>query len=199
MGVTAPEAPETRVTRREFYGTPFELTFWLVLILACPLFMLYGLAKYPPLVTDAIELLFVALEVYGIAAALIIVFRRKLMPWGERVPGAMWFVVFGLPVPAALAGIGVFLVANGALDRSRPDEVRTEIFQVRLNKEVSLRTTPFPTERILFNLKQVDHDNVEPGDSVHLEVKSGALGLPWITGYTLRRIPTIISIRRNPR
>jgi hypothetical protein len=186
VGVTA---TETRVTRREFYGTPFELTFWLVLILACPLLMLYGLSEYPPLVTDAIELLFVALGVYGIVAALMIAFRKKLMPWGEKAPGAMWFGVFGLPVPTALAGIGVFLVANATLDRSSSTDVRTVIDGIRYGKEVELRTTPFPTTRILFDISQVDHDNVEHGDSVQLHVEPGALGLPWITGYTLRRIP----------
>ena len=40
------------ITRRDLYGTRLELLFWTALVLGAPLLMLYGLAKYPPLVPN---------------------------------------------------------------------------------------------------------------------------------------------------
>jgi len=181
----------TSITRRELYGTRLELILWTGLVLGSPLFALFGLAKYPPLVTDPKDLLFVALGLFVVAAPLIFALRKKLMPWGEKAPVIMWLTVLCLPIVPIMAGQGFFLVANGTLDRSRPAEMRTVIVRVNHGKGVTLRSAADSTTRVLFDITQTDHDNVERGDSVQLRVKPGALGLPWISAYTLRRIPAV--------
>jgi len=179
----------TGATRRELYGTRFEAVLWTGLILGPPLFMIYALAKYPPLVPDPGELTFLALAVFAVSALLILLVRKKLMPWGDKVPVIMWLTTLFLPIIPAMGANGVFVVANAKLDRSPSAEVRTVIDRVSNRKGVTLHSVVHPADPIFYALSQKDHDNVERGDSIGLLVKPGAFGMPWISGYTLRRIP----------
>jgi hypothetical protein len=162
---------------------------WTGLILGPPLFTLYGLAEYPPLVPDPRELTFLGLGVFAVGALLILVVRKKLMPWGDKAPVIMWLTALFLPILPAVGANGLFVVANGKFDHSSPSEVLTVIDGVHNRKRVTLHSIAHPADAIFFDLTQIDHDNVERGDSVRLQVKRGALGLPWMTGYTLHRIP----------
>ena len=179
----------TGIPRRELYGTRLESLLWTGLVLGPPLFMIYGLAKYPPLVPDPRELTFLALGVFAVSALLILVVRKKLMPWGDKAPVIMWLTTLFLPILPAMGANGLFVVANAKLDRSPSAEVRTVIDRVSNRKGVTLHSVVHPANPIFFALTQNDHDNVERGDSIRLLVKPGAFGMPWISGYTLRRIP----------
>jgi hypothetical protein len=183
------ELRDPRITRRELYGTRFEWLLWSGLILGPPLFMLYGLAKYPPLVPDPRKLTFLALGVFAVSALLILVVQKKLMPWGDKAPVIMWLTTFSLSIIPAMGANGLFVLANAKLDRSPSAEVRTVIDRVNNRKGVTLHSVVHPADPIFFALTQNDHDNVERGDSIRLQVKPGAFGMPWISGYTLRRIP----------
>jgi hypothetical protein len=176
-------------TRRELYGTRLELVLWMVLLFGGPLFMLYGLAKYPPLVANPRELTFVVLGVFAVAAPLTFVVRKKLMPWGHKAPVIMWLSILCLPVIPVMWCNGFFVVANARLDRSPSAEVRTVLDRVNNRKDVTLHSVADPANSIFFALTQIDHDNVERGDTVKLRVKPGVFGMRWISGYTLRRIP----------
>jgi hypothetical protein len=171
------------------YGSGFELAFWSVVLLGSPLLALYGLAKYQPLHTVPKSLVFVALSVFVIAGALIFAFRKKMMPWGEKAPFFMWSSIFCMPILPTMAGVGLFLVANGVLDQSHPRELQTVIVRVGRGKRVTLHATGDTAADIAINLSPTDHDNVERGDSVGLMMKSGALGLPWMAGYKVHRMP----------
>ena len=179
----------TGATRRELYGTHFEALLWTGLVLGPALFMLYGLGKYPPLVPDPRELTFLALGVFAVSALLILVVRKKLMPWGDKVPVIMWLTTLFLPILPVMGANGLFVVANGKLDHSPSAEVRTVIDRVNNRKGVTLHSVVHPADPIFFDLTQNDHDNVERGDSIRLLVKAGTFGMPWISGYTLHRIP----------
>jgi hypothetical protein len=171
------------------YGTPLQYLLWMGLVFAPPLLGVYGMAKYPTLVPDPIELLVIAVGVFVVTAPLIFVFRKKLMPWGEKAPAIMWGSILCLPLIPIFSGQAILLIANGALDRSPYTELRTVTVRVNHGKGVTLRSAPDALTPIFLDMTQTDHDNVERGDSVLLAVKPGALGLPWISGYTLRRIP----------
>jgi hypothetical protein len=177
------------IPRRELYGTRFGNLIWAGLILGPPLFMMYALAKYPPLVPNPRELTFLALGVFAVSALFILVVRKKLMPWGDKAPVILWLIILSLSTIPAAGANGLFVVANAKFDHSSPSEVLTVIDWVHNRKRVTLHSIAHPAEAIFFDLTQIDHDNVERGDSVRLHVKGGALGLPWITGYTLHRIP----------
>src|SRR4051812_12712272 len=177
------------ITRRQMYGSGFELAFWSVVLLGSPLLALYGLAKYQPLHTIPKSLVFLAISVFVIAGALIFVFRQKMMPWGDKAPFFMWSSVFCMPIVPTMAAVGVFLVANGALDHSLPRELQTVIVRVGHAKRVTLHAAGDTGANIPINLSETDHANVEGGDSVRLMMKSGALGLPWMAGYKLRGMP----------
>ena len=177
----------TDVTRREMYGSGFELAFWIVVMLGSPLLALYGLARYQPLHTIPESLVFLALGVFIVAGALTFVFRKRMMPWGEKTPFFMWSAIFCVPIVPTMAAVGLFLVANGALDQSHPREVQTVVVRVGHNKRVTLRGAS-DTANIPIDLSETDHANVERGDSVRLMMKSGALGLPWMAGYELHRV-----------
>lgn len=174
------------------YGTRIELLLWTGLGLGSPLLMLYSLDKYPPLIPDPRELLFVALAVFVVTAPLIFATRKKLMPWGDKAPVIRWGTVLALPLIPIMLTIGSFLVANAVLDRSRSSEERTVIVRVNHGKGVTLRSASYPGIPIFLDITQIEHDNVERGDSVQLGVKQGALGLPWISGYALHRMPVVI-------
>lgn len=171
------------------YGTRLELLFWTALALGAPLLGLYGLAKYPPLVPEPREITFIAIGVFPVAALVFLLIRKKLMPWGDKAPVIMWLTLVALPVIPVMWSVGLFVVANGQLDRSPSAEVRTVIVRVNHGKGVTLNSVAHPANRIFLDLTQTDHDNVERGDSVHLQVKPGTLGVAWISGYRLRRIP----------
>jgi hypothetical protein len=177
------------ITRRELYGTRFEFLLWTGLVLGPPLFMLYALAKYPPLGPYPRKLTILDLGVFSVSALLTLGVRRKLMPWGDKAPIIMWLTALILPLLPVMGANGLFVVANGKLDHSPPAEVRTVIDWVHNGKRVTLHSIARPADDIFFDLTQNDRDNVERGDSVQLHVKPGAFGLPWINGYTLHRIP----------
>ena len=173
------------------YGTPLQFLLWIGLVLAPPLFGLYGMAKYPPLVPEPRELLFIAVSVFAVTAPLMFALRKKLMPWGEKAPAIMWGSILFMPLIPIFSGQAIFLIANGALDRSPSTEVRTVTVRVNYGKGVTLPSAADVLTPVFLDMTQTDHDNVEPGDSVRLAVKPGALGLPWISGYTLRRMPVV--------
>lgn len=175
--------------RRELYGTRFEAVLWTGLILGPPLFMMYALAKYPPLGPEPRELTFLALGVFVVSALLILVVREKLMPWGDKAPVIFWLAILSLSTIPAMGANGLFVVANAKLDRSPSAEVRTVIDRVSNRKGVTLHSVAHPADPIFYALTQNDHDNVHRGDSIRLLVKPGAFGMQWISGYTLRRIP----------
>jgi hypothetical protein len=185
------------ITRRELYGTRFEFVLWTGLVLGPPLFMLYALAKYPPLDPNPRKLTILALGVFTVSALLALGVRRKLMPWGNKAPIIMWLTALMIPVLPVMGANGLFVVANAKLDHSPPAEVLTVIDWVHNGKSVTLHSIARPADDIFFELTQNDHDNVERGDSVRLHVKPGAFGLPWITGYTLHRIPEFTPKPRN--
>jgi hypothetical protein len=191
MTLLASDLRDTTVTRREMYGTPLQFLLWIGLVLAPPLFVLYGMAKYPSLVPDPRELLFIAVAVFAVTAPLIFAFRKKLMPWGDKAPAIMWGSILCMPLIPIFAGQAVFLIANGALDRSPSTELRTVTVRVNHGKGVTLRSAADALTPIFLDMTQIDHDNVERGDSVRLAVKPGALGLSWISGYKLRRMPVV--------
>ena len=176
-------------TRRELYGTRLELVFWMGLLFGGPLFMGYGLDKYPPVAPEPRELTFLAIGVFAVAAMLILMFRKNLMPWGHKAPMIMWLSVLFLPLTPVMWCNGFFAVANAAFDRSPSAEVRTVLDRVNNRKGVTLHSVARPDNSIFFGLTQIDHDNVERGDTVLLRVKPGVFGMRWISGYTLRRIP----------
>jgi hypothetical protein len=176
-------------TRRELYGTRLELVFWMALLFGGPLFMGYALDKYPPIIPEPRELTILAIAVFAVAATLIMTFRKNLMPWGYKAPTIMWLSILCLPLTPVMWCNGFFVVANATLDRSPSAEVRTVLDRVNNRKGVTLHSVAHPAKSIFLDLTQIDHDNVERGDTVQLVVKSGVFGMWWISGYTLRRIP----------
>jgi hypothetical protein len=191
MTLLPSELRDTRITRREIWGTRSQLLLWMGVLFAPPLLGLYGMAKYPPLVPDPRELLLIAVAVFAVTAPLMFALRKKLMPWRDKAPAIMWGSILCMPLIPIFAGQAVFLISNGALDRSPSTELRTVTVRVNHGKGVTLRSAADALSPIFLDMTQTDHDNVEPGDSVHLAVKPGALGVPWISGYTLRRTPLV--------
>jgi hypothetical protein len=198
MTLFASDLRDTTITRREMYGTPLQFLLWMGLIFAPPLLGLYGMAKYPTLVTDPRELLFIAVAVFAVTAPLIFAFRKKLLPWGDKAPAIMWGSIVCMPLIPIFVGQAIFLIGNGAFDLSPSAALQTVTVRVNHGKGVTLRAVVDPLTPIFLDMTQTDHDNVERGDSVRLAVKPGALGLPWISGYTLRRMP-VITVRPRSR
>ena len=146
--------------------------------------MLYGLNQFPTLDPNDRRLLIVPLIVLTVAWALVIAYRKTLMPWGNRAPALMWGGTLAAAALPAMASVAVILVTNGALDRSPAQEVRAEIVQRNGRpKSVIVVSSSWPGLRIAVDVTPAEFEDLEIGDSLRLKVAPGALGIPWIVAH----------------
>jgi hypothetical protein len=99
-------------------------------------------------------------------------------------------VYYGLiPVPWLLAAL---LLVNGTLDRGAP-----QIVDARVIGKFSMRG-PVPSRRLVVTswregrrwerilVGNGDFDRIRVGDVVEVEVRSGLVGIPWVSGVSSR-------------
>jgi hypothetical protein len=173
-----------QITKRDMYGTTPELVTSLVILFGSPAIMLYGLKAFPPLNPDSPILWLTILGVVVVILPLVILFRKRLMPWGQKARVVMWLGAFGLPVLPAMAVAGALLIANGALDNSLPFTLHAEITRkLGSSRDVKVVASRAQQGAIFITLTLDEYASVKVGDSVLIAVKSGTLGLPWVHRY----------------
>jgi tetratricopeptide (TPR) repeat protein len=118
-------------------------------------------------------------------------------------------------VVAAFALYGLVCYVNGALDRSAPVEVRSQVLQIGRAEAEFYEVLPYAwtdfwswradggVERIL--LSAAERAALWPGQGVIMEVRSGALGIPWVARvkrdeeWQYRRVLEIAPTAAGPR
>ena len=179
-------------TKRELCGTPWELTIGFAALFGAPAVALYGQARFSPFDANHPLFMVVSLAVVVVAWALCIVFRKTLMPWGQKVPFIMWLSTLGLAVLPGMATFGALLIINGAFDRSSTTEVHAQIVRkFDRSRQVALRSPSWPTVRVSLSLTRAELETAKIGDGVRLQIGSGALGVPWIAGHSLVMQPRV--------
>jgi hypothetical protein len=137
--------------------------------------------RYPALELDSI-LIFMGV-LFAVTLGLAIWVERRALRHAEVEK--LKRVYYGLiPVPWLLAAL---LLANGALDRGAP-----QIVEARVIGKFSMRG-PVPSRRLVVASWRVGHrwerilvsngdfDRIRVGDVVDVEVKSGLVGIPWVS------------------
>ena len=139
-----------------------------------------------------------ALELDGILIFIGVLFflTLGLAIWVERLAlrhaevEAMKRVYYGLiPIPWLLAAL---LLANGALDGSRP-----HIEEARIVGKFAM-AGPVPTHRLVVTswreghevervpVSRSDYDRFSAGEEVTVKVEGGLVGIPWVAGVSMR-------------
>jgi hypothetical protein len=120
---------------------------------------------------------------YAISLVAVVAARRRLFPWGSKIPWFEWFAILTLPVVGAMYLVGAFLVLNGLLDRGAARDTRYVVIR-RLNATdfwiVPLDRLQTPPS-VLWTRCAVPELNVD--SVVSVAVRPGALGHPWVGGY----------------
>ena len=138
--------------------------------------------RYPPLELDGI-LIFIGILFFLTLGLAIWVERRALRHQEVEV---MKRIYYGLiPVPWLLA---IVLLANGALDRARPDiEPSRVVGKFSMPGPIPLHRLIVTSwrdghgiERLAVDLQDFERFNV--GDAVKVKVGGGLIGIPWIEG-----------------
>ncbi len=172
-------------TRREYFGTPAELTISLVAFLGAPLFGLYALDKYTTLDPNPRLLFVVSIPVVAVAWMFCILRRRALMPWGERAPFLMWGATLALAVLPGMVAVGVLLIANATLDRSAPTEIRSYITGACYGgKAVSVALSGQAVWSVPLKIPIHECLTANAGDSIRLTIRAGALGMTWVESHS---------------
>jgi 4-amino-4-deoxy-L-arabinose transferase-like glycosyltransferase len=138
--------------------------------------------RYPALDLDEI-LIFIGILFFLTLGIAIWVEKRALQ---HAEVEALKRVYYGLiPLPWLLA---LLLLGNGALDNSRP-----QIETARVVGKFAMRG-PVPSRRLIVTswreghhfervpVDLVDFDRFTTGDIVEVQVKSGLVGIPWVSG-----------------
>ena len=141
---------------------------------------------YPALDLDQM-LIFGGLVFFAVLGLAIVVERRAVR---HTETEALKRIYYGLiPVPWIL---GALLMANGALDTSRPN-----VEQTRVVGKFSM-PGPVPTRTLIVRswregnrfehlaVSRQDFDAFNPGDPIEVEVKDGLADIPWVEGVTHR-------------
>jgi hypothetical protein len=140
--------------------------------------------RYPPLELDGM-LIFIGVLFFFTLAFAIWVERRALK---HQEVEALKRIYYGLiPVPWLLA---IVLLANGALDNSRPDvEPSRVIGKFSMPGPIPMHRLIVSSwrdgneiERLAVNVQDFDRFNV--GDPINVEVGSGLIGIPWVRGVS---------------
>jgi hypothetical protein len=140
--------------------------------------------RYPALELDSI-LIFMGV-LFAATLGLAIWVERRALRHAEVEK--LKRVYYGLiPVPWLLAAL---LLANGALDRGAP-----QIVEARVIGKFSMRG-PVPSRRLVVTswrdghrwerilVHSGDFDRIRVGDIVDVDVKSGLVGIPWVSGVS---------------
>jgi hypothetical protein len=136
--------------------------------------------RYPALELDGI-LIFIGV-LFFLTLGLAIVVERRAQQHGEVE--ALKRIYYGLiPVPWLL---GLLLLANGALDTSKPQTVEGRVIgKFAMHGPVPSRRllvtswrAGHSVERIPVTLEELNRFNT--GDSVILKVQDGLVGIPWV-------------------
>jgi hypothetical protein len=140
--------------------------------------------RYPALELDSI-LIFMGV-LFAATLGLAIWVERRALRHAEVEK--LKRVYYGLiPVPWLLAAL---LLANGALDRGAP-----QIVEARVIGKFSMRG-PVPSRRLVVTswrdghrwerilVLSGDFDRIRVGDIVDVDVKSGLVGIPWVSGVS---------------
>lgn len=140
--------------------------------------------RYPALELDGI-LIFVGV-LFAVTLGLAMWVERRALRHTEVEK--LKRVYYGLiPVPWLLSAL---LLANGALDRGAP-----QIVEARVIGKFSMRG-PVPSRRLVVTswregrrwerilVSNGDFDRIRVGDIVDVEVRSGLVGIPWVSGVS---------------
>lgn len=141
-------------------------------------------ARYPALDLDGI-LIFIGVLFFLTLGLAIWVERRALRHSELEVLKRIYYAL--IPVPWLLA---ILLLANGALDSSRP-----HVEDTRVVGKFSM-PGPFQSRRLIVSswrndakyeripVDRSDFDRFSVGDSVEVDVQDGLAGIPWISGVS---------------
>jgi hypothetical protein len=105
-------------TREEFWGTPREALFWLVIALGSPLFLLWALQRFPLADPNDSAYLYGFVGSYALSCLLVYRFRMRLFTRGELLSYKVWVGLL-VAVPFSFVGYGVLFALN-AVVRWRP-------------------------------------------------------------------------------
>jgi len=87
-----------------------------MVILGAPLIMLYGLEHYPLLDRNHSIYWQLTRGVAVITFIACILCRKKLFPWGHKIPWLVWAGSISLPILPAMFALESFLIINGHRD-----------------------------------------------------------------------------------
>lgn len=178
------------VTRQEFYGTLFTNLGWGTLLIAAPFLSLYALATYPLVDSHDPFFLNVGIAALLISLAFLVRFRRRLFPWGHKLPVMQWLSILAMSILAGVFAPGLGLLANGALDRGPSTALlakvsRKWLYQREHHLILTLPDGPSVTIDVLASA--TEYDRAFPGQAVKVQSKGGALMRPWIATFELPR------------
>ena len=181
---------QIELSRDDVWGRPRDWVLWLSLIFGVPLGALWAFHAYPLLDPNDPSLIYSAAVPFIATVLWVVAKRRTLFPWGRAAPLTMWLSIVSVGAIAALGGPGLFLAANGALDRRESVEmIGTVRDQWRRNGEfvVLLEVeTSSEVARSKIDVSEAEYRGIHSGDTVLVNVKLGWLGRPWIQS---QRVP----------
>jgi multisubunit Na+/H+ antiporter MnhE subunit len=171
------------MTRRQFYGTARENTFWILIVMGSFVFCFFGLRAFPWLHDEGAFLIRLIGAGYGISLLAVFAARRKLFPWVSQVPWFEWFAMLTLPVVGAFYLVGAFLVLNGVLDRAPARDTRFVV--IGGDGRPDFRIAPLDRLQEPASVLWVRRGERElhVNSVVSVSVRRGAFGHPWVGGY----------------
>jgi len=176
----------SELTREERYGKkPWVSMVWLMLLISPGFFSIYVTKQYP--LEDANDpiILKVALCIYFIALPGCFFLRKKLMPYGPKIPLIYVFGILSFPVPLVLFITSAFLFLNAYLDSEQSYSVLYSVVTKYSHTQSLLIKTPQGSPKLITNVPLVVYTPSHVGSIVELKLGAGYFHQPWVKDCNL--------------
>lgn len=140
-----------------------------------------GLRQYPWVETH--DVLLWRLWALGFALSLtpLLIWQRTLFPWASVLPWLKWMLIVGLPPIGGMVFVGLLALLNGVLDSSRSVDHAFRVSRRIESNDYELIRADGAAGGGIARIRT--REELQPGDSVTLVSKRGALGLEWVVTY----------------
>jgi len=180
-----------QITEKEFWGKSSASTFWLFVAALSPVALSVYCADHYRLVNADKIAGEIALITALVLIPIMAISRKKLFPWGGKLPVIQWLGMIGCCVPPAALVISIFVLLDVHADKGIPLTGAYLLIRKEINEQAETApaywyltsdTLSLPTT-IVLKVSGAEARHTKVGSKIELTLGPGFFKQLWIREY----------------